>query len=208
MVANPTPIYHITHIDNLPKIIASCGLCCCSQVLKDGIGYTNIAYQSVQDRRSATNVPLPPFGTLHDYVPFYFSPRSPMLYTINHGNVQGYSGGQREIVHLVSSVKDVVGAGIPFVFTDGHGIMLYTEFYNNLEDLDKIDWNIMKAIYWHDTKEDGDRLRRRQAEFLVHKFFQWSLIHEIGVINQRTARMVQEVLGKTKITPTVVARPE
>ncbi|WP_353620333.1 DarT ssDNA thymidine ADP-ribosyltransferase family protein [Geobacillus sp. AYS3] len=33
------------------------------------------AHTRIQDRRLTTLVPLPPYGTLHDYVPFYFAPR-------------------------------------------------------------------------------------------------------------------------------------
>ena len=49
--------------------------------------YTNIAYESIQDRRSIKSVPCGVGGSLHDYVPFYFAPRSPMLYTIHRGNL-------------------------------------------------------------------------------------------------------------------------
>ena len=59
-------------------------------------------------------------GTLADYVPFYFAPRSPMLYTIHGGNVAGYTEGQKPVVHLVSSVDAAVALGKPWCFTDGH----------------------------------------------------------------------------------------
>jgi ssDNA thymidine ADP-ribosyltransferase, DarT len=57
-----------------------------------------------------------------------------------------------------------------------------------------IDWKIMKATYWSDTPEDGDRRRRRQAEFLVHQFCPWKVITEIGVINNTVQSQVQQIL--------------
>ena len=49
MVIQSTPIYHITHIDNLKRIIAAGGLVACGQLQPNG--YTNIANQGIQDRR-------------------------------------------------------------------------------------------------------------------------------------------------------------
>lgn len=187
MYPKPTYVYHITHLDNLSSLINKGGLLACSQINRENISYLNIAYQSIQDRRATTMVPIHPKGNLHDYVPFYFAPRSPMLYTINQGNVSNCREGQKNIIHLVSSVQTIKEAGLQFVFTDGHAIMFYTDFYNDENDLSNIDWGIMKEKYWNDTKEDGDRKRRRQSEFLVHNFLDLSLITGIGVINDRVA---------------------
>jgi ssDNA thymidine ADP-ribosyltransferase, DarT len=79
-------------------------------------------------------------------------------------------------------------------FTDGHAVIGYTEFYDCLEALNAIDWEIMQDKYWSNTPEDGDRKRRRQAEFLVHQFCPWKLITEIGVINNTIADQVQQIL--------------
>jgi hypothetical protein len=61
--------------------------------------------------------------------------------------------------------------------------MEFTDFFDDLDYLDNIDWDVMESRYWYDTNEDNDRKRRRQAEFLVRNFFPWELITEIGVIN-------------------------
>lgn len=197
------PIYHITHINNLSNIIKNGGLYCCSSMRINRIGYTNIAYQSIQERRSSTNVPISPYGTLHDYIPFYFAPRSPMLYTISKGNVAGCEGGQQQVLHLVTTIDTLDTAKIPFVFTDGHAIMFYTNFYNQLCDLNNVDWEIMKSKYWYDTKEDGDRKRRRQAEFLVHNYLNWEYIYYIGVYNQETTEKVDKIVRDFKHKPDI-----
>jgi len=188
-----TPIYHITAMDNLKAILSDGGLNANSVMQTNGLAYTNIAHDSIQDRRCNKRVPVQPFGTLHDYVPFYFAPRSPMLYTINRGFVQGYNDGQRSILHLVSNIEAVDGVR-PWVFTDGHGIMAYSNYYNDLQDLDEVDWDVMESQYWNDTDQDPDRKRRRQAEFLVHKFFPWNLFQVIGVYNSNIARSVKAII--------------
>lgn len=98
-----------------------------------------------------------------------------MLYAIHKGNVQTYTEGQKPILHLVSSAEVVQEAGLAFTFTDGHAEMDISTFFTDLNDLEKIDWDIMQSRYWYDTLKDGDRKRRRQAEFLVHSFFPWRL---------------------------------
>ena len=131
-----------------------------------------------------------------DYVPFYFAPRSPMLYVINKGGVPGYAGGQPEVVHLVSGAEQVDAAGCDWVFTDGHADMPpLTSFYDDFANLAKIDWGVMKSRYWHDTNDYPDRERRRQAEFLVHESCPWELISKIGVHNRQTAEAVRKILA-------------
>lgn len=81
--------------------------------------------------------------------------------------------------------------------------MMISDFYDNIADLKQIDWEIMKATYWNDTDQDNDRSRRRQAEFLVHQFFPWNLIEEIGVISEGMAERANEILSSTRRGPKV-----
>ena len=77
---------------------------------------------------------------LSDYVPFYFAPRSPMLYAIHKGKVEGYTGGQGEVLHLVSSAESVAGEnGLDYCFTEGHAEIGFSEFFEDLTDLQRID---------------------------------------------------------------------
>src|SRR5713226_6860869 len=98
----PTPIYHITAIENLPSILADGGLGSCTWLAGRGGSYTSIAHQTIQAQRMTTPVPCGPVGTVHDYVPFYFAPRSPMLFAIHNGKVEQYTQGQEPVVYLVA----------------------------------------------------------------------------------------------------------
>src|SRR2546428_11719180 len=198
-----TAIYHITHLDNLPAIIQRDCLLCDNGRAAEGIACLGIAHVHIKQRRARKAVPIAPGGTLADFVPFYFAPRSPMLYAINGGRVEGYKGGQAPILHLVSSAETVAAAGLSFCFTDGHAEMDISDFYGDLADLRKIDWEIMKARYWRDTNEDNDRKRRRQAEFLVHNTLPWQLITEVGVFSPKGAAAVTAALATVAHKPTV-----
>lgn len=207
MAPNPTPIFHITPIENLRMILEVGELRAKRALDQEDTGYTNIAHRTIQDRRAHTLVPCGPGGVLHDYVPFYFGPRSPMLNTISKGNVEGFAGGQQSIAHLVSTVQAVQAAGLGFVFTDGHGTMAITDFYDDLGQLDEVDWPLMSARYWFDIDDDLDRKRRRQAEFLVHQRFPVALIQEIGVINQQKKAETEAMLAEFGLTIPVAAKP-
>ena len=187
-------IYHITHLDNLPGILDATGLCCESSIIAGQTSYRCIGYETLKDRRLQTPVPIAPFGCLADYVPFYFAPRSPMLYAIKKNLVQNYDGGQSPVIYLVSTVESVAEAKLPFVYTDGHAVIALSEFYNQLKELPFVDWEIMKQKYWNDSEEDSDRKRRRQAEFLVHRFFPLDQVIGIGVQNLSVRESVKKLL--------------
>jgi hypothetical protein len=201
----PTPIYHITHWRNLPGIIASEGLFSYAALKKEKIPYHDIANDDIQDKRARRPVPCEPGGSLHDYVPFYFAPRSPMLYFINLGGSR-YPERQGPVAHLVSSVQAVYG-NRPAVFTNGHAIMALSDFFTDPADLEKIDWDVMASRYWTDTQQHPGRKRRRQAEFLVHYHFPWSLVSEIAVCSRVVRSEVQALLKDTPHKPVVAVRP-
>lgn len=208
MAPQPTYIFHITHVNNLPSIIANGGLHTCGTLRQAGVSYRDIAYPTLQDRRARKAVSCGAGGTLHDYVPFYFAPRSPMLYTISKGNVPGYTEGQRPVIHLVSSAQAVQEAGLSFVFTDGHGIMDISNFYDDLGQLHQVDWQIMQERIWRDTVADPDRSRRRQAEFLVHGFVPLELIFHIGVSGTGIKTQTELILSNAASRPRVEIRTD
>ena len=111
---------------------------------------------------------------------------------------------ERRARRHVPTCQLVAAAGLDFTFTEGHAELAYSSFFEDLVDLDKVDWRIMRSRWWNDTVEDMDRKRRRQAEFLVHDFFPWELVTRIGVINDDIAEQVNEVLQGPAHRPTVV----
>ena len=199
-------IYHITHLKNLSKILRSECLWCDNETAQQTLNVVGIAHDHIKKRRQKCAVPFENRGFVADYVPFYFAPRSPMLSAIHNGRVENYSEGQSQVIHLVSKVEKVLEAGLPFVFTEGQADMATTRFFENPQDFDKIDWEIMKDRYWADTDEDGDRSRRRKAEFLVHNSFPVQLINGIAVISEAVKIQVEGTLKKTGIEMNVVVR--
>lgn len=130
-----------------------------------------------------------------------------MLYTIGKGNVDGYPASQDSIIYITSSAQAVAQAGLRFVFTDGHAIMSFTRTYDDLSQLNRVDWDLMNARLWYDTSSDSDRKRRRQAEFLVREQFPWYLVDMIVVKTERMKKTVEALLANYALaTPVVVER--
>ncbi len=161
-------IYHMTGIGNLPSILAAGAVLSKRLVELDKIRIVDIAETSIQERRARKHISIDPGGTLHDYVPFYFAPRSPMLYSIMKRNVPGCSLRQQDLLFIVSDVEKIISASLPYVFCNRNASLANAHFFNDFEqDFSQVDWNIMQVTHWMNTDEDGDRKARRAAEFLV-----------------------------------------
>jgi hypothetical protein len=201
-------VFHITHVDNVPGIVAE-GLLCDSVASAKGLTRVDIGYSQIKERRARRAVPLGRGGNLNDYVPFYFGPRSPMLYTINLGNVPQYQEGQNWIVHLLIDGEKVAADGLDFTYTDGHAVMEISTFHDDLSEVaTHVDLELMKQRYWYDTLQDPDRKRRRQAEFLVHGAVPWSRVERIGVRTTACRDRAADVLASAKHSPPIDVRPD
>jgi hypothetical protein len=193
-----TPIYHITHVDNLRSIVKHGRLWSDAQRLAQKIGNVNIGHSHIKQRRLTRTVPVAAKGFLGDYVPFNFCNRSVMLCAHYYERVEGYTDGQPPIVHLVSSVESVTSTGRPWAFTDRHADLGYTRFFDNWDDRKEVDWDAMPLTYWSEKKEV------RQAEFLVHDWFPWTCAEKIGVYNDAIAERAKQAMAKEKHQPPVV----
>ena len=99
--ANPK-IYHIVHVDRLASIVNDEYIWCDAEVIRRGSAGTNIGFSKLKTRRLARSLDSIPGLTGGSCVPFYFCPRSPMLFIYerkNHPELT-YFGGQEPIIHL------------------------------------------------------------------------------------------------------------
>ncbi len=118
-----------------------------------------------------------------------------MLLQLKTGQVSGYDEGQEPLIYLVSTAQAVAESGLGFAYSDGHGLVALSDWFDSLDDLRKVDWNVVNRRYWADTIDDPDRKRRKMAEFLVHRRCDWSLIQEIAVINDEMKERVESILA-------------
>ena len=93
----PTVVTHFTHVDNLPLMIQH-GLLSDTAGRSSNVLVVEVSNLGIKDQRRDRDVPVPPGGAVADYVPFYFAPRSPMMYSISRGNVPSYQGGTARLI--------------------------------------------------------------------------------------------------------------
>jgi hypothetical protein len=196
-------IFRIVHRDNFPALLREG---CHCRTLAKGKAYVDIGNQELIAKRMSREIPCGPGGTLADYVPFYFTPYTPMLYNIK----TGYNGITKrpigEIIILVSSLHKVKGAKIPFVFSDRHAYLKTALFSDNLADLkERIIWPTLQAR--HFRKDDLDRFEKYQAEALVHKHVPVSVLTGVVCYNDSVRAALQAEADARGVELKIIAQP-
>lgn len=189
-------IYHITDVKNLSGILAEGGLHSDSRMAQKNP--TVIGYLHIKERRlKEIHVPCCDNRFVGEFVPFYFCPRSPMLYTINRGNNGMPAGCQETIVHLVSTVGTGIGLKKVWAVSDGNAGAWHTLFFGTLTAIDALDWDAIRATNWR------GKTHQKSAEFLVADFFPWAAIHRIGCYHQKIVSQVKKLLQSKLHQPVV-----
>ena len=177
-------------------------LWCDAEIVRRGVLGTTIGMDSIKERRLAKNLVSHPKLHVGDCVPFYFCPRSVMLFMIYMGNHPelSYRGGQSSIIHLEADLRQTVAwadaQGRRWAFTRSNAGAYYFEDHSDLTQLDEVDWDAVQARDWRRCKE------RKQAEFLVEYSFPWKLVSRIGILS-RTYEQVQAALQASGHRPPV-----
>ena len=208
MPAEPK-IYHIVHLDRLPSIVADGWLWCDAEIVRRSPPGTTIGMNSIKQRR-LNELTLASHLLLRvgDCVPFYFCPRSIMLYLIHQANHPElvYRGGQQPIVHLEADLRQTVAwaeeHGQRWAFTLSNAGAYYFEDRCDLALLNEIDWNAVQATNWRECKEG------KQAEFLIERQFPWELISRIGVISRQVSDQVNTALEDAANKPRIEIKTE
>jgi hypothetical protein len=198
----------MTRIERLPSVIEH-GLLPDNVCKRRQITGVEIGYDHIKQRRALRVVPCGAGGTLGDYVPFYFAPRSPMLYAITHGLVSAEAACTEQIVYLLSSTQTLRRAGLTVVASNRHAELGYaamTDHDGDLDGNDFIDWPLMTARYWNNTPDAPDRKERRQAECLVHPRAPWQVIEGLAMKTEHARDQVELLLDRAgQSTPVVVS---
>ena len=193
--------FRITHINNISHI-AKCGIVKATSPLHDK------KFQSIGDSQVINLRKGKVINGYHigDYIPFYFGPRSPMLYVIQHG----FNGVQHvepeKIVYCVIKLDDLIADGIECLFTDGHALSFLTSFYTKdyLINIDRIvNYTDVYSSQWN-LEEDRDLKRRKEAELLIKDDLPAKYIKGYVVYNEKAK---QTLIGKGIIGNLIAMMP-
>lgn len=176
-------LYRLEHIQNIPGILEQ-GIICRNQI----DNFIDISDPSVQSGRHFKEVPHTEYSTLHDFVPLFFATKTPMLSKLRNS--------QSDIAHLHISKDVLLLPGV--VFTDGNARNNSTKFFHQLEDLEKLDWQIIRASYWGSPDEciHKENRRKRSAEVLIPDRLPKHFILSISVYNENAFLRVNEIINK------------
>jgi hypothetical protein len=201
-------VYHITHVDNLPSILHAGVILSDATMVAQGGPIATIGMSSIKQRRLQLSVKCHAPDKVGDYVPFYFCPRSIMLYVIHRANHPelAFRGGQGPIVHLEADLHDVVAWAASnsrrWAFSLANAGAVYTSFLSDVGELDQVNWTAVSATDFSDPLvKEG-----KQAEFLVHGSFPWALVSSIGVHSAAVKARAEAAIAGASHCPNVVVR--
>lgn len=201
----PTRIYHITHVDNLDSIVGDGGLLSDAEMIARGGPEVAVGMSEIKRRRLDLELKCHEGDKVGEYVPFFFCPRSVMLYILHMGNRPGltYFGGQGPIVHLEVDAKRTIEwaaeAGVRWAFTNGNAATAYTHFFCAEGDFEEVNWDAVAA----DDFRDSRVRERKEAEFLVKRFVPWELVERVGARSEKVAEEAAVAIGEGDHRPAV-----
>jgi hypothetical protein len=179
-------LYHMTHYNNLHGILKH-GILSNTLVKQRGITTIDISDHGVQLRRHAKIETV--YGRrIHDYTPFYLTPKNPMLYA--------RSEIQDKIV-IICVKMDILDKS-EYVFADGNAASSDTKFWTNPNVFNTSN-DVLKAHYWN---EYPDGKRRRCAEVLVYPMVNILHIQRIVCKNEDIRRHITQLTDIETIVDT------
>ncbi|MGC9155760.1 MAG: type II toxin-antitoxin system toxin DNA ADP-ribosyl transferase DarT [Ferrimicrobium sp.] len=198
-------VYHIVHLDRLAAIVEEGVLLCDATISQRTQVGSVIGMQAIKERRLRHSLTSAEGVNVGDCVPFYFCPRSVMLYLIyrrNHPDLH-YRGGQEEILHLeidlLTAVKWANDHNRRWAITKSNAGAAYFEDFSDLQRIDELDWRAIRATDWSASAVK----EAKQAEFLVETSVDWRSVEVVGVMNERVHSEVSRIIGETNQRPCV-----
>jgi hypothetical protein len=196
-------IYHILHVDRLASVLADGWLWSDAVVQQRASSGTPIGLSTIKARRLQSALNSHPTLTVGQCVPFYFCPRSIMLFLLHRGNDDGltYRGGQEPIVHLEgdlhASIRWAEERKRKWAFTLSNAGSNYFDDRASIDRLGEVNWEAVGANRWSGKGVDPSIKEGKQAEFLMEESFPWSLVERIGVSSRSVySQVAQQLRGR------------
>lgn len=191
-------LYRLIHISNIEYVLMN-GIYT-RQSPKFDAQYIDIGDSKLIAQRDSQGIRIKGYGTLGEYIPFYFAGHSPMLLNIKTGYRSIKKRPQHELAYIVCRLDAILARCSEWVFTDGHARDRLSRYFNDLTNLNEIDWNVVGDQYWRNTEDDFDRQRRKQAEFLVRNHVPAACIEKIVARDQPRKRAIDETVRRLNLT--------
>jgi len=192
-------IYHVTHINNLPGILATGALLADTSTAWVERPAVDISRPELREARRSAHASET--GVVADYVPFFVSPNSTLWTAIRAGDMseprlapQARELPANEFIVLVSTVGTAGRDRV--VVTNGDATGIVTRF---TATPDQAEAQLRKL--------QGDDQSLAEAELLVHESFPFESVTLIGVANDKVRNEVRDQLAAAGHSPKLSIYP-
>lgn len=205
--------FHFSHINNLDSILEH-GLLSTNLKNQLGIGHENIANNNIQQTRSqiiiGTDLKLKTRAdiwsdteikhSLHDFVPFYFAYKCPMLFQV----LTSKNIDQSDIIFIAIDPKKCLAELDNLYFSDASINRLHNlpNLYSNEADLEKLNWEAIRNL--KGIRGEENLKQQRMAEFLVKDVLLPEHIDHIIVWNKKVQQNIIDLYNTKAITPPLI----
>jgi hypothetical protein len=170
---NIITLWHFTHLDNFSSILRE-GILSRNECKNRGIPIADISDSEIQSHRV----------NFHGYAPLFFAPCPPMVYRIMKEN-----GGNIVALGIEPRIMDQE----KIRFSDGNVRVKHTKTYNSINDLDKVNWQLIHRNPGESTSfQTSDQKREHSAEVLVENVILPKYIKSVSVRSQEMYYYVKE----------------
>jgi hypothetical protein len=193
------PIFHTTHVTNLPAIVDSGRILC----QHSAVPITPIGDDEIKRRRRS--IPIGGGVTIGECVPFYFTPTTPMMHRVVKYMLPERNDTHENLVVLVGHTNVLIASGRECFVTDGNAATAATNRFElaTEESVEEVpDWTAIHARCW-----DDEARRRWQAEFLVRSSVPLGYIDTLAVATQGASARVSDVLAAAPVSPEIKIEP-
>jgi hypothetical protein len=205
-------IYHVTHVDNLPAILAA------GRLLADaGEGWEERPKVDISSAETRTTRRTIVVSDDHDtsvasYVPFFLSPTSSLWESVRENvadprlSIDIRDAAASDFVILVSSVKSVIDAHLAdederaaaVVVTDGDAAHTLTRFATTRESGDRV----LRKL-----RAEEESVQILAAEYLVRDQVPFELVSLISVANDKARDRVKAIVKDSGFKTRVAVYP-
>jgi hypothetical protein len=202
-------IYHLTHIDNLPQIIATGAILADTNDELDKRPAFDISAPATREARHRATVFEPEGVAVADYVPFFLSPNASVWRNIRSQipdvrlSTNAHEASAYDFVLLISTIQQAYQAqdaadAANVIVTDGDASGTLTRFGTSRESSERM-LRGMRA------DEESDTILH--AELLVRARLPFDSVTLIGVANDNVRNAVKQILGRAAYKPKVSVCP-
>lgn len=187
----PTAL-HITKISNLKGILSNKGILPRNKVTS----FEDISNHGVQEIRSKKVVPTTN-NVVHDYVPFFFSFKAPMIATLQEQN--------DDLVYIQINL-DIFSRIAGCFLTDGNATNDNTIF-REFKDVDALKILDLSILYKVKYKDDKEKARKKAAELLIPNFVPQNEFIAFIFFSEKGRDRGLEILKNAGISPATKVFP-